>query len=248
MLFFTRLVLINACIRSGIGATHTGTDMTSCVPVQHEYQGSCYGVISAPCVKKWEKEAAMNIVSVDMSETKGGKCLIFMLYDKSGKCDSVVTHELSAEECTPSAIWPVVRDVMYAAGSRSATNDLELRSLCNNKKTTIRLPVSSTGYMMHITMVPKLCSIGKFNQMVVWAFAGQSCTKPKLFLVPVQVQYTRALSAVLGKLVKSDLKTQIEYSIILDAPPLILGTVTCVGAEKYTFSRVVDISVVSMLA
>lgn len=215
-------------------------------PVKREYQGSCSGVISASCVRRWEKEVGREIMTIDRGETRPAKCLMFMLNTKAGVCDSVVTHELSASECTPSAIWPIVRDVMYAAGGRSATSDTDLRALCNGQKTTVRLPVSSTGYTMHISMLPTLRCTSRAEGMVVWAFSGQS-GQAKLFLAPADAQYNRVLSAFFGKLSGSGPRTQVEYSILLDAPPIMLGTATCVGAEAYTFARSGDISAASVL-
>jgi hypothetical protein len=122
-------------------------------------QGACLGTISAKCVSLWG-ESANGLIPIDLAETRKGMCLMFTLYTKAGIGESVVTHELSAAECMPSSIWPIVRDSVHAAGGRSSTHDNDLRSLCSGQKKSVRIPISSpNGHTMQISMHPTLhCS------------------------------------------------------------------------------------------
>lgn len=210
--------------------------------LKQEYHGKYSGVISAACARRWQQEAQADIFSIDRMDCRPAKCLMFMLHDKAGSFDSVVTHELSTAECLPSAIWPIVRDVMFAAGGRSATSDGDLRALCNGQKNAVRLPVSSTGYTMHITMMPTLRSASNAGGMAVWKFSGQSSGKITLLLAPEETKYNRVLSSFFKSIDSSGSPAQIEYSILLEAPPLLLGTATCAGADLYCFARTADVS------
>ena len=119
-------------------------------------QGACLGTISAKCVSLWGKSAD-GLIPIDLAETRKGMCLMFTLYTKAGILESVVTHELSAAECMPSTIWPIVRDFVHAAGSRSATHDNDLRSLCSGQKKSVRIPLLRLDGSMRISMHPTLC-------------------------------------------------------------------------------------------